>query len=373
MRDFYEILDIERSAGETEIKTAYRKMAKKYHPDLNPGDKEAEVKFKEVQAAYEVLSDSQKRQIYDTYGEEGLNGQAQSSGFGGFGDIFSDIFDIFGGGSAYSSRSGRNPNSPKKGNDLRYDIQIEFKEAYTGVEKEISISHRVKCSHCHGEKCEPGTDKKTCDKCHGTGEVSHRVSTPLGQFVQVGTCDKCGGSGQIIETKCKVCKGQGSVKENKKIKLNIPAGVDNNNIMTIEGMGDAGENGGPAGDLYVYIHVKEDEFFKRVNGDLYIEMPITYTDAVLGGKIKVPTMEGIEDFDLPRATEAGKRFKIAKKGMPILNRKTKGDLYFDVEIIIPKNPSEREIELLKELKKVRPSAEKEKKNFFKRFKEFFEQ
>lgn len=373
MRDFYEILNVDRNATDDELKASYRKLAKKYHPDLNPGDADAEHKFKEVQAAYEVLSDSEKRKIYDLYGEEGLKGgMGGGQNFGGFGDIFNDIFDIFGGG-GFSQRRGKNPNAPKRGADLRYDLKIDFKEAYFGTEKEISISHYVECDHCHGEKCEPGTEKKTCPTCHGTGEVTHQVNSAFGQYIQVSPCGTCMGTGEIIEKKCTKCNGQGKVKEKKKIKLNVPKGVNTGNILTMAQMGDAGDNKGPAGDLYVYIRVKEDEIFKREGPDLFIDMPVTYTDAVLGGEIKVPTMEGVESFDLPKKTEGGKMFKLKGKGMPIVNSDKKGDLYFKTEIIIPDKVTAEEKDLLLQLKNLRPSAVKEKKNFFSRFKEFFEQ
>ncbi|WP_138159291.1 molecular chaperone DnaJ [Peptoniphilus catoniae] len=372
MRDFYEILEVERSASLKDIKKSYKRLAKKYHPDLNQGDKESEMKFKEINVAYEVLSDEGKRRNYDLYGEEGVGGNYQDSGFGGFSDIFGDIFDMFGGASYRDSSRSRAKDMPRQGSDIRYDISLDFREAVFGTEKEINVRRRETCSECHGDGKEPGTEKHTCDKCGGSGQVQIETSSGFGRFIRVATCDKCGGSGVIIEHPCKKCNGQGKETVTKKIKTKIPAGVDNGTVISMSGEGNAGENGGPNGDLYIYIRVADDSVFKRNGYDLHINMPITYMDAVLGGTIKVPTLTKLKDFEIPKGTQGGTTFRLKDEGIKKVRGSGKGDLYFTVDIIVPKKINEEQEKLLEELRNKSDSAENEEKGFFSRVKDFFE-
>lgn len=372
MRDFYEILEVDRKASQDEIKKSYKKLAKKYHPDLNPGDEEAEARFKEVNVAYEILSDETKRQNYDVYGEDGINGGFESGGFGGFSDIFGDIFDIFGGGSGGFRSSQGKYNGPIKGDDIRYDITLDFREAVFGVEKEITLRVKENCHVCGGTGAEKGSEKKTCDKCNGTGQVRVETNSAFGRFVKVVPCDKCGGTGEIIEKPCKHCHGTGKEVINKKVKVKIPAGVDNNTIVSMKGQGHAGENGGPNGDLFVYISVREDSVFKRNGFDLHLHMPITYMDAVLGADIKVPTLTELTDYKIPAGTSGGTTFKLKGKGVPYVKREGKGDLYFTVDIIVPKKVTSEQKELLEKLRDKSNNSVQENKSLLDKFKEFFE-
>lgn len=376
MRDFYEILEINRDASVSEIKKSYKKLAKKYHPDLNQGDKEAEAKFKEISVAYEVLSDEQKRSNYDRFGEDGINGNFQDSGFGGFGDIFGDIFDIFGGGGFQRESGADRRDIPIKGEDIRYDVNLSFREAVFGVEKTISIRRLEECKTCNGTGAEEGSKVETCDRCHGTGQMKVQSSSPFGRVVRVVDCDKCHGTGETIENPCKKCHGVGKETVNKKINVKIPAGVDNNTVITMSGEGHAGENGGPKGDLYIYLNVKEDSVFKRRGNDLYLEMPISYVDAVLGGTIKVPTLTSLIDYEIPKGTQGGTTFKIKNEGVPFVRREGKGNLYIIIDIIVPKKTSEEQRRILEELRenssKGHEEIKKERKGFFEKFKELFE-
>ena len=376
MRDFYEILEINRDASVSEIKKSYKKLAKKYHPDLNQGDKEAEAKFKEISVAYEILSDEQKRSNYDRFGEDGINGNFQDSGFGGFGDIFGDIFDIFGGGGFQRESGADRRDIPIKGEDIRYDVNLSFREAVFGVEKTISIRRLEECKTCNGTGAEEGSKVETCDRCHGTGQMKVQSSSPFGRVVRVVDCDKCHGTGETIENPCKKCHGVGKETVNKKINVKIPAGVDNNTVITMSGEGHVGENGGPKGDLYIYLNVKEDSVFKRRGNDLYLEMPISYVDAVLGGTIKVPTLTSLIDYEIPKGTQGGTTFKIKNEGVPFVRREGKGNLYIIIDIIVPKKTSEEQRRILEELRenssKGHEEIKKERKGFFEKFKELFE-
>mgnify|MGYP001157845237 FL=1 len=372
MKDYYEILNVSRDASQDEIKSAYRKLAKKYHPDLNPNDKEAEQKFKEINEAYEVLSDPEKRKRYDMFGEAGANGQGgYSQDFGGFGDIFDDIFDIFTGGFGRTSQRSRD-YGPVRGADLRYELTLEFEEAVFGVEKEIQIRRAESCGTCDGTGVKPGSSKETCSKCNGTGEIRYAQRTPFGQFVRVATCDACGGSGEIIKEKCETCNGRGKVLKNRRIKVKIPAGVDTGSVISVRGEGEAGERGGPPGDLYVYINVKPHKIFKREGNDLYLTVPISFTEACLGAEIEVPTLEGIEKFSLPAGTQTGEVFKLKNMGVPNLRGVGRGDLYFEVQIQVPKKLTERQKQLLLELdKEFGKNRKGSKKGFFRKMKDAF--
>ncbi|WP_236909768.1 molecular chaperone DnaJ [Clostridium sp. Cult3] len=370
LRDYYEILNISKDASQDEIKSSFRTLAKKYHPDLNPDDKEAEQKFKEINEAYEVLSDTEKRRRYDAFGHAGVNGQGgYSQDFGGFGDIFDDIFDIFGGG--FTQTSSRR-KGPVRGADLRYNLDLEFTEAVFGVEKEIQIRKTEHCETCDGTGVKPGSSKETCSKCHGTGEVRYAQQSPFGQFVRVATCDQCNGTGEIIKEKCTVCSGTGKEIKNKKIKVKVPAGVDTGSIISIRGEGEMGERGGPPGDLFIYINVREHEVFEREGNNIYLTVPISFTDAALGAEIEVPTLDGIVNYTISEGTQTGTQFRLKNKGVPNVRGVGKGDLYFTVEVQVPKGLTNKQKELLKEFAKEGGEYHKEvKKGFFDKVKDAF--
>lgn len=371
MKDYYEVLEIDKNASTDEIKRAYRKLAKKYHPDLNPDNSEAEQRFKEATAAYEILSDEEKRSRYDRFGHAGVDPQAGSQGYGGFGDIFDDIFDIFGGGFS-SGRSRR--AEPTRGSDLRYDLTIEFEEAVFGVEKEIKVSKEEHCSTCEGSGAKPGTDKETCSKCRGSGEVKYAQQSPFGQFIRVGTCDMCEGTGQIIKEKCGTCGGQGKEYKTKRINVKVPAGVSSDSIISIRGEGEPGDRGGPYGDLYIYINIRPHKLFKREGNNIFVDIDITYAQAALGAKIDVPTLEGEERFTIPEGTQTGTQFRLKNEGVPNLRGSGKGSLYFTVNVEVPKKLTDRQRELLIEFSKETGDEVKEgdhKKGFFDKVKDKF--
>lgn len=350
-RDYYEVLGIEKSASKDEIKKAYRKLSKKYHPDLNkePG---AEEKFKEIAEAYEVLSDDQKRARYDQFGHQdpnqgfgGFGGFSGSEGFGGFEDIFSSFF---GGG----GRTRRDPNAPRKGDDLQYRMTISFEEAVFGKEKEIEIPREETCDSCHGTGAKPGTSKETCSHCNGSGQTSETVNTPFGQMVNRRTCSYCQGTGQIIKEKCSTCHGAGTVKKHKKIKVNIPAGVDDGQQLRLSGQGEAGINGGPAGDLYIVFQVRASDKFERDGDDIYLELPITFPQAALGDDIEVPTIHGKVKMKIPAGTQSGDRFRLKGKGVKNVHGYGTGDQHVIVQIKTPKKLTEKQKELLREFASV---------------------
>lgn len=369
MRDFYEILGLNRDATEDEIKRAYRRLAKENHPDLNPDNKEAEKRFKEATSAYEILMNPEKRSRYDRFGHAGVDPQAGGQDFGGFGDIFDDIFDIFG-GSGFSQGSRR--GGPTRGADLRYDLNLEFKEAVFGVEKEIQIRKMENCATCEGSGAKPGTDTKTCSNCGGTGEVRFAQDTPFGRMIRVGECDVCGGTGEIIEEACTTCNGIGQVNKSKKIKIDIPGGVDTGSRILVRGEGEHGTKGGPPGDLYVFLHVEKDPVFTRRDDNIYIDIPITITEATLGAEIEVPTLEDVETRSIPPGTQSESRFKIKKKGVPHVRGTGRGDLIFTVKVDIPSEITERQRELLLEFSKESGEKHKKaKKSFFEKVKDVF--
>lgn len=367
MRDYYEILGLEKNASENDIKSAYRRIAKECHPDLNPDDEKAEQMFKEATAAYEILRDPEKRSRYDRFGHSGVDPSSQ--GFGGFGDIFEDIFDIFGGG--FSAGANRR-RGPVQGNDLRYGLNIDLKDAVFGAERTINIRREETCTTCEGEGAKPGTSKETCTNCNGSGEVRFAQQTPFGQVVRSATCDECEGSGEIFEEKCETCRGSGKEYKNREIKINIPPGVDNDSVISMRGEGEAGEKGGPPGDLYIYISVEEDPVFKRERNNIFVEIPITFPEAVLGSQIEVPTLEGIEKFDLPKGTQTGSQFRLKNKGVPNLRGGGKGDLYFNVVVQVPKSINKKQEELLLEFSNgMGEELHKHKKGFFDKVKDVF--
>lgn len=375
-RDYYEVLGINKGASADEIKKAYRALAKKYHPDMNPGDKDAEVKFKEVNEAYAVLSDEEKKRIYDQYGHAGLDG---SAGFGGagaggfsggfsnfdFGDI-GDIFSSFFGGGASSGSSSRR-NGPIRGEDIAYRITLSFEEAAFGCKKDISYNRIERCSDCGGSGAEKGTSAETCPQCHGTGQIRVTQKTMLGMMQTTRPCDACRGTGKIIKTPCKNCNGKGYVKVTKKLSISIPAGIDDGERVGVTGQGNEGRNGGSAGDLVIVVNVRPHSIFKRDGYNLYCEVPITYSEAALGAELSIPTLEGDVKYTIPEGTQTGTRFTIRGSGIQIPRSQRKGDLIFTVNVEVPKNLNENQKELLRQF--AESCGEKntpKRRSFFKR-------
>ncbi|MDR0851892.1 MAG: molecular chaperone DnaJ [Clostridiales Family XIII bacterium] len=342
-RDYYEVLGIKKGATEDEIKKAFRKMAMQYHPDKNPGDKAAEEKFKEVNEAYGILSDAKKKDLYDKFGHAGVDpnsgfggGGGFGGGFGGGGADFSDIFgDLFGGIFGGGGNSNARRNAPRKGQDLQKTIRITFKEAAFGTKKKITLNKSVECPSCHGSGAEPGTSKKTCSQCGGSGKVQTQQNTPFGAFTNVSTCPTCHGTGQIIETPCKQCGGSGKIRKDVTISVDIPAGVDNDNIIPLKGQGEQGINGGPAGDLYIIISVDKHELFARSGNDLSLEIPITFDQAALGTTITVPTLTEKVTYKVPPGTQPGTVFRLKGQGIKSLRGNKTGDLYVKVNLEVP--------------------------------------
>lgn len=373
MKNPYEVLGVSRNADAKEIKSAYRKLAKKYHPDLNGGDKEAEEKLKEINDAFSILGNEENRAKYDRYGEAAFDPNSGFGGFsGGFGDVFSDLFsDIFGGSSSNSYRP--NPNAPKNGQNIQVTVNIEFKDSVTGIEKEVSYRRREECGVCNGSGAKPGTEKIRCRTCNGSGQTRQTQSTPFGQFSSVTTCHICGGTGIEIEHKCDQCNGQGQVNKTKTIRVNIPAGISNGDVIPIIGQGHAGQNGGQPGDLYIVVGVKEHEHFKRLGNDIYYELPISFTTASLGNEIDVPTLEGTKSFKIPAGTQNNTRFKLKGEGMHDPRRKDyKGDLYFDVKVIVPTKLNSKQKDILREFAEASGDEVKPEKSFFEKIKDFFD-
>jgi len=372
-RDYYDVLGVGRDASDTDIKKAYRKLAKQYHPDVNPGDSEAEAKFKEVNEAYEVLSDPQKRSRYDQFGHAGVDPNGFSSagaGFGdfGFGDI-SDIFETFFGGSGFG-RSSRSRTGPQKGADLKYSVTILFEEAAFGVEREIVINRNETCETCKGTGAKKGTTPEKCSHCNGTGQVQYRQNSPFGQFITTRTCDACHGEGKIIKDPCTECKGKGKVRKNVKIMLNIPAGIDDGQTISLRGEGDHGLRGGPPGDLFVTVNVKPHPIFKRQGNDVVCEIPITFVQAALGAELEVPTLDGKVKYNLPEGTQTGSIFRLKGKGIPYLRGSGRGDQYVKVEIDVPKKLNDRQKALLREFAEISGDEVYERrKNFFEKMKD----
>lgn len=359
-RDYYEVLGVQKGASDDEIKKAYRKMAMKYHPDKNPGDKAAEEKFKEANEAYEVLSDPDKKSKYDRFGFAGVDPSygAGQGGFGGFGDFggfggaggmnFDDIFDMFGafGG---GGRSRQRRGGAQKGRDLQKTITIDFTDALFGCSKQIELNKDVKCKTCGGSGCKAGTGKKTCDQCGGSGQISQVSSTPFGRFQNITTCPKCGGSGQIVESPCPDCNGTGKNRKTVKIKVDIPAGVDNDSIVTLRGQGEPGVNGGPDGDLYIVVNVKPHSTYKRRGDDLYLDLPITFDQAALGAKVQVPGFGETYSYTITPGTQTGSSFRLKGKGVPNVRTGRKGDLYVKVIVEIPTKLGRKEKKAIEEM------------------------
>ena len=349
-RDYYEVLGVAKNATEADIKKAYRKLAIQYHPDRNPDDKEAEAKFKEANEAYSVLSDAEKRSKYDQFGHAAFDGMGGGGGgysdFGGFGG-FEDIFSSFFGGGFGGGGSAR-PRGPVRGDDVYARITITFDESVGGCKKDISFKHIEECSVCHGRGAEKESDVVTCSECHGRGQVVTQQRTILGVMQSTQTCPTCRGKGKTVKNPCSSCRGTGYVRVAKNIAMNIPAGVDDGNRIVQRGMGDAGRDGGPAGDLIVEVTVRPHEIFRREGNHVYCEVPISFADAALGAEIDIPTLEGSQKFTVPEGTQTGEVFTLRGKGMPDVRTKRRGDLVFSVEVEVPKSLSAKQKELLRD-------------------------
>ncbi|MBE6678936.1 MAG: molecular chaperone DnaJ [Ruminococcaceae bacterium] len=377
-RDYYEVLGVEKSASASEIKKAYYKLAKKYHPDVNPGDAEAEKKFKEINEAYAILSDEEKKAKYDQFGhaafENGGAGGGYGAGFEGFdfGDIFSSFFGGGGGGFGGFGGGTNRRNAPQRGEDIYVRLNVSFEEAVRGCKKDISFGRVQKCSDCEGSGAKKGTGVETCKKCGGSGQVRVQQRTMFGVMQTMQTCDECRGSGKIIKDPCTNCRGTGYVKVSKKFSVTIPAGIDNGQNISISGMGNEGRNGGPAGDLIIAVSVKPHEVFERDGNDIYCEVPIDYWEAVLGAEIEIPTLDGKEKFTIPEGTQTNTTFTLRGKGITRVNSSYRGNLYITVNVDVPKNPSAKQRELLEELAKTYGDKVKSKKDsFFKKFTDLF--
>ncbi len=367
-RDYYEILGVGKNATDAELKKAYRTLAKQHHPDVNQNNKESEAKFKELSEAYGILSDADKRRQYDQFGHDAFNGSGGGAGgfdFSGFGG-FEDIFESFMGGNPFGRRQARK-GGPQRGNDLKYAMEIAFEEACFGVEKEIQITRQQACNTCSGSGAKPGTSADTCKVCGGSGQVRVAQNTPFGQFASVKACDACRGEGTIINSPCPDCSGRGKVPKKARISLNIPAGIDDGQTISLRGEGEPGTKGGPAGDLYVSIRVKQHALFKRDGYDIVVDMPISFTQATLGAEIEIQTIDGAMKHIIPEGTQTGTVFKLKGKGVRHLRSTSRGDHYLRVNIDVPLKLNARQKELLKQFADVSgEDAGKQGKGFFKR-------
>lgn len=375
-RDYYEVLGVEKNASDAELKKAYRKLAMKYHPDQNPGDKAAEERFKEVNEAYEVLSDPDKKARYDQYGFAGVDPNFSpgfgGGGFGGFGDLGDILGDFFGGFGGFSGGSGSRGNRPQQGQSIEAQVELTFEEAAFGVEKEISVGVVEDCSKCGGSGCAGGSSPETCPDCKGAGVVRTTRQTAFGAFTQQSTCPKCGGRGKLIKNPCPSCKGKGRVRRNKKLSVNIPAGIDNGQSVRIRGEGNVGSNGGPRGDLLVTVSVKPHKLFRREGSNVVCELPITFAQAALGADVEVPTLDGKVRYHIPEGTQTGATFRLKGKGIYYVGYKTRGDQYVTVSVRTPTNLTKEQKELLRQFENAPASSREEqkepkKKGFFEKF------
>ncbi|MGN0643021.1 MAG: molecular chaperone DnaJ [Huintestinicola sp.] len=354
-RDYYEVLGLQKGASEDEIKKAYRACVKKYHPDLHPDDKECEEKMKEVNEAYECLSDPDKKARYDQFGHAGVDPSygAGSGGFGGFsgfgdmgdiGDIFSEIF----GGSSFGGGSKNNPNAPRRGQDIQTEVTIDFMDACNGKKVDVKLNRMEKCPDCGGTGAAPGSSSNTCPDCNGTGQVKVTQRTPFGMMSSARPCTKCGGKGKVITNPCSKCHGAGRVSAYKTISVDIPAGIDDGQMLRVSGQGHNGINGGPNGNLTVSVKVRPDPIFERDGYDIHTEIPITYTQAALGDEITVPCIDGKVKYKIAEGTQSGTIFRLKGKGVKKLNRSDRGDQYVHVYVEVPKGLSKKQKDLLKE-------------------------
>ena len=384
-RDYYEVLGIGKNATDAEIKSAYRKLAKKYHPDLNPGDKTAEEKFKEVNEANDVLSDPEKRKRYDQFGFAGVDpnygagqggyGGGFGGGFGGAGGVdLGDIFgDLFGGGfGGFGGSSRANPNAPRKGHDIQASVILTFEEAAHGCTKKVTLNRQQTCPDCNGSGCEPGSSPETCTQCNGRGYVVTQQRTPFGVMQSQQPRPHCGGRGTIIKNPCKTCRGTGKTSARKTLEVKIPAGIDDDQNIALRGQGDAGTNGGPAGDVIVHVTVKTDNVFERDGYDVYVRVPITYSQAVLGAEIEVPTVDGKVAQKIPEGTQSGTKFRLRGQGIQYLNGRGRGDQYVIVDVEIPKKLNRTQREALNAFEdSLKDDNYEKRKGFFKNLKDRF--
>ena len=374
-RDYYEVLGVSKTAADADIKKAYRKLAKENHPDLHPGDQAAEAQFKEINEAYEILSNSDKRSRYDQFGFAGVDpnyAAQQGGGFGGgfdggfdFGDL-GDIFGSFFGGGFGGARS---RTGPQRGESLRTGLTITFEEAAFGCEKEVALERVEQCPDCKGSGAAPGTSPETCSNCGGSGTVQQRRQTPMGVFATTSPCPRCGGKGKIIASPCSSCGGSGQNRKRKTVKVSIPAGIDNGQIVSLRGQGNAGKNGGPAGDLQIVITVQPHQLFQRDGSDVYCDAPITFTQAVLGGELEIPTIDGKVKYDIPEGTQTGTTFRLRGKGIPNVNGRGRGDQYVTVHIETPRSLNREQKEALRKFSEtLKEHNYKERRSFFEKFK-----
>lgn len=377
-KDYYEVLGVGKDASQDEIKRAFRHLAKKHHPDANPGDKDAEARFKEINEAYEVLSDPAKRSNYDAYGNPNGpfanpgGGGARGAGsdpfgrvfgdFGGFpfGDLFGNVEDLFGGGRR------RADTGPRRGEDLELELEITLEEAFKGVERDVRIPRIEQCNRCSGSGAEPGTKVVTCPSCHGTGQVKASRSTILGSFVTVTPCTRCGGTGRVIEKPCRECGGKGQVSATKTVTVSVPAGADSGLRLRLSGQGNAGARGGPPGDLYVVVFVRQHHKFQRQGDDLILDKVISFPLAAIGGTTKISTIEGDDTLDVPAGTQPGAVLRMRGKGMPRLRSKGRGDMLVRVSVRVPTKTNSREKEILKELGSLEGETFADTRSFFDR-------
>ena len=377
-RDYYEILGVARTATEVEIKSAYRKLALKFHPDRNPGDKIAEDRFKEAAEAYAVLADTDKRHMYDRFGHAGLGGAATGgfdpTVFTGFEDILGGLGDIFGIGEMFGGQ--RRRGGPQRGADLRYDLEISFDESAKGLETTIQIPRNEACETCHGSGAAPGSKPQTCPQCHGRGQLRYQQ----GFFTVARTCGQCRGSGSIISSPCTTCRGTGRVQHQRKLTVKIPAGIASGQRLRLSNEGESGAGGGPAGDLYVVVHVQDHAFFHRDGNDLFCEIPLNYPTAALGGEITIPTLEGDETFKVPEGTQSGAAFRLRGRGMPdVVSGRSRGDLLVTVKVVTPKKMTKEQRKLLEQLAATMPKEkfeptprqEHDERGIFDRVKDIF--
>jgi len=378
-RDYYEILGVARNATDVQIKSAYRKLALQYHPDRNPGDAAAEERFKEAAEAYAVISDTEKRSLYDRFGHAGVSGASAGgfdpNAFAGFEDIFGNLGDLFGFGDMFGGR--RRRGGPQRGADLRYDLEISFEESARGAETTIQIPRQENCETCHGSGAAPGSSPSQCPQCRGQGQVRFQQ----GFFTVARTCPQCRGAGKIVTNPCKTCRGAGRVTHERKITVKIPAGIATGQQLRLQGEGESGAAGGPAGHLYVVVHVQEHEFFRRDGNNLFCEIPVNFTTVALGGEIQVPTLDGNETVKVPEGTQTGTTLRLKNKGMPDVNGRGRGDLFATVQVQTPRKLTKEQRKLIEELAKALPKDkfeprargedEQDERNLFDRVKDMF--
>ena len=377
-RDYYEVLGVSKGASDDEIKKAYRKMAKEYHPDLHPGDKEAEARFKEVGEAYEVLSDAQKKSRYDQFGHAGVdpNFGAGGGGWGGgvnvdFGDI-GDIFSSFFGGGFGGGGRRQNPNAPRQGSDAGVNVFISFEEAAKGCKQKVSVQRITHCEECGGSGAQKGTSPVTCPDCGGSGQVARQQRTPFGVMQTQTACPRCSGRGRIIEKPCSACGGQGRVRKTEEMGVNIPAGIDDGQVITIPGKGNAGQNGGPFGDLNVQVSVRPHDLFERDGYDVWCDLPITFTQAALGAEVDAPTLDGKMEVTIKEGTQPGEVIRVRGKGIPYLRGRGVGDLFLRVTVEVPKGLNKEQKKLLQEFEASTGEKQYQKrKSFFDKLKKGF--